>query len=69
AAQALEPMVLAKLCVSLESDLRAGESACLVAWPIAQDGRRGVAGAALFGESGRLVGRARATWISLAGRR
>ncbi|MFI5315827.1 MAG: hypothetical protein ACHQ6T_09005, partial [Myxococcota bacterium] len=46
AAQALEPMVLAKLCVSLESDLRAGESACLVAWPIAQDGRRGVAGAA-----------------------
>jgi hypothetical protein len=68
-ARALEPMVLAKLCVSLESELRGGESACLVAWPIAQEGRRGVAGAAIFGTSGRLVGRARATWISLAGRR
>jgi hypothetical protein len=68
-ARALEPMVLAKLCVSLESELRAGEPACLVAWPIAQDGKRGTAGAAIFAASGRLVGRARATWISLAGRR
>lgn len=68
-ARALEPMVLAKLCVSLESDLPGGETACLVAWPIRQDGRRGVAGAAIFAASGRLVGRARATWISLAGRR
>jgi hypothetical protein len=68
AARALEPMVLAKLCVSLEGELRAGEAACVVAWPLAQEGRRGHAGAAIFGQDGRVVGRARATWVSLAGR-
>ena len=69
AARALEPMVLAKLCVALDGELRAGETACVVAWPIAQEGRRGTAGAAIFSGSGRVVGRARATWVSLAGRR
>lgn len=69
AARALEPMVLAKLCVSLDGELRAGETACVVAWPIAQEGKRGTAGAAVFSESGEVIGRARATWVSLAGRR
>ena len=67
-ARALEPMVLGRLCVSLEGELAAGERALVMAWPISLEGRRGVAGAALFAASGRLVGRARATWISLAGR-
>ena len=67
-ARALEPMVLGRLCVALEGELRAGERALVLAWPIAREGRRGTAGAALFAASGRLVGRARATWISLAGR-
>jgi len=66
-ARALEPMVLAKLCVALDGELRAGETARLVAWPIAQEGKRGTAGAAIYGEAGNLVGRARATWFSLAG--
>lgn len=69
AARALEPMVLAKLCVALDGELRAGETARVVAWPIAQEGKRGTAGAAVFSESGAVVGRARATWVSLAGRR
>jgi hypothetical protein len=69
ASRALEPMVLAKLCVALDGELRAGETASVVAWPIAQEGRRGTAGAAIFGASGGVVGRARATWVSLAGRR
>jgi hypothetical protein len=68
AARALEPMVLAKLCVRLEDELRAGEAARVVAWPIAQEGRRGTAGAAIWGADGRIVGRARATWVSLAKR-
>ncbi|HTO06278.1 MAG TPA: hypothetical protein VMR86_04400 [Myxococcota bacterium] len=68
AARALEPMVLSKLCVALEGELRAGEAALVVAWPIAQDGPRGSAGAAIFGANGRIVGRARATWVSLAKR-
>jgi hypothetical protein len=69
AARALEPMVLAKLCVALDGELRAGERARVVAWPIAQEGKRGTAGAAIFSEAGAVVGRARATWVSLAGRR
>jgi len=68
AARALEPMVLGRLCVELDGELHAGECALVMAWPIAQDGRRGVAGAALIAASGHRVGRARATWISLAGR-
>ncbi|HTO52709.1 MAG TPA: hypothetical protein VMR50_04915 [Myxococcota bacterium] len=69
AARALEPMVLGKLCVALERELRAGETACVVAWGIAQQGRRGSAGAAILDRSGRAIGRARATWVSLAGAR
>jgi hypothetical protein len=68
AARTLEPMVLGRLCVALDGELQAGERALVMAWPIALEGRRGVAGSALFGASGRLVGRARATWFSLAGR-
>ncbi len=67
-ARALEPMVLGRLCVALDGRVRAGERVLVLAWPIALEGRRGVAGAALIAEPGRVVGRARATWISLAGR-
>lgn len=67
-ARALEPMVLGRLCVALDGELRAGERALVLAWPISLEGRRGVAGAALYGASGRPVGRGRATWVSLAGR-
>jgi hypothetical protein len=67
-ARALEPMVLGRLCVALDGELRAGERALVLAWPISLEGRRGVAGAALYGASGRPIGRARATWVSLAGR-
>jgi hypothetical protein len=40
----------------------------LLAWPIAREGRRGISGVALFARSGACVGRARATWISIAPR-
>jgi hypothetical protein len=68
AARALEPMVLAKLHVALDGELCAGECARVLAWPLALEGKRGLAGAALVTESGRVIGRARATWVSLAGR-
>ena len=67
-ARALEPMVLGRLCVALEGPLHAGERALVIAWPVAREGRRGIAGAALFAASGRRVAAARATWVSLAGR-
>jgi len=68
ASRSLEPMVLGRFCVALDGELRAGETATLVAWPLAQEGRRGTAGAALFRANGEVVARARATWVSLAGR-
>ena len=67
-ARELEPMVLGRLCVRIDGELHAGERTLVMAWPIALEGRRGVAGAALVHESGRRIGLARATWISLAGR-
>jgi hypothetical protein len=67
-ARALEPMVLGRLCVSIEGALAAGERALVMAWPLAREGRRGTAGAALFAAEGRRVAIARATWVSLAGR-
>ncbi len=67
-ARALEPMVLGRLCVELAGELHDGETVLVLAWPIAREGRRGIAGAALLGPSGACLGRARATWVSLAGR-
>jgi len=41
-----------------------GERCVVVSWPIGRDGRKGYAGTALYGEDGRLLGRARQTWIA-----
>ncbi|HXZ85708.1 MAG TPA: hypothetical protein VEI82_09480 [Myxococcota bacterium] len=67
-ARALEPMVLGRICVALDGELRADETALLLAWPLAREGRRGIAAAALFRADGSVIARARATWASLAGR-
>jgi hypothetical protein len=42
-----------------------GERCVVVAWPIAREGRKGFAGTALYAEDGRVLGRARQTWIAL----
>ncbi len=68
AAAKLEPMVLGRLAAEITGRVRPGERCVVIAWPLALEGRRGSAGTALFGGSGALAGRARATWISLAGR-
>ena len=34
-----------------------------MAWPLGDEGRKLYAGTALFGEDGRVLGSARATWI------
>jgi hypothetical protein len=61
-------MVLGRLAVVVHGALEVGERCVVLAWPLALEGKRGFAGTALFGESGGLVARGRATWISLAGR-
>jgi hypothetical protein len=40
-----------------------GERCVVVGWPLGEEGRKLYAGTALFGEEGRLLARARATWI------
>jgi hypothetical protein len=67
-AQKLEPLVLGRLTAEIAARLVPGERCVLIAWPLALEGRRGSSGTALFRVDGALVARARATWISLAGR-
>jgi len=66
-AQRLEPMVLGRLSAECVAPVAAGRRIVLTAWVISLEGRKGCAGAALHAESGELLARARATWISLAG--
>jgi len=68
ASRRLEPMVLGKLAVDIAGPVVAGEPHSVVAWPLSLEGRRGVAGVALYRESGDAVALGRATWVSLAGR-
>ena len=42
-------------------------SASSSAWPLGEEGRKAFAGTALYGEGGRLLGVARATWIEPSG--
>ena len=56
-------LVLGRLAARVEALPEAGEPCVVVAWPLADDGRKAYAGTALYGEGGRLLGAARATWI------
>lgn len=58
-------IVLGELCATLHGELRVGETAVVSAWPIAQEGRRRVAGSAIHAEDGRLVALGKATWIEV----
>jgi len=40
-----------------------GERCVVVGWPLGEEGRKLFAGTALYGEDGRVLGRAHATWI------
>ena len=56
--------VLGRLTARVEHLPHAGEPCVVMAWPLGEDGRKLYAGTALFGEDGRVLGAARATWIS-----
>jgi len=55
--------VLGRLAARIDHLPRAGERCVVLAWPLGEDGRKLYAGTALFGEDGRVLGAARATWI------
>ncbi len=56
-------LVLGRLAARVEALPRAGEHCVVVAWPLGEEGRKAYAGSALYGEGGRVLGVARATWI------
>jgi hypothetical protein len=55
--------VLGRLAARVEHLPHAGERCVVLGWPLGEDGRKLYAGTALFGEDGRTLGTARATWI------
>ncbi len=68
ASKVLEPLVLGRLAVEVSGQASIGERLVVSAWKIAFEGRRGFAGCALHRATGECIARARATWISIAGR-
>lgn len=58
--------VLGELCVSIEAPVQPGEPCVVLGWPIDAQRRKRIAGSALYGPQGRLVAKARATWIEIA---
>jgi hypothetical protein len=57
--------VLAKLAVRREDAVEPDRPYVIVSWPLAVEGRKRQAGAALFADDGRPVALARALWIEL----
>jgi hypothetical protein len=55
--------VLGRLTARVEHLPHPGERCVVMGWPLGEDGRKRYAGTAVFGEGGRLLGCARATWI------
>jgi hypothetical protein len=55
--------VLGRLAARVEHLPHPGEQCVVLGWPLGADGRKLYAGTALFGEDGRTLGAARATWI------
>lgn len=56
--------VLGRLAARVEHLPHADEGCVVLGWPLGGDGRKLYAGTALFGEDGRVLGAARATWIA-----
>jgi hypothetical protein len=59
------PVVLARLTSRLACPVRADERHTILSWPLAVDGRKRQAAAALFDSEGRLLCASRALWIEL----
>lgn len=57
-------MLLGRLAGRLDGHVRAGEACTVMGWQIARDGRKLIAGTAIFGEDGGLRGIARALWVT-----
>jgi len=57
------PTLLGRMSARIEKRPRPGEGCVITAWETGRDGRKRVAEAAAYGETGELLAVARATWI------
>jgi hypothetical protein len=55
--------VLGRFAAHVDDVPAVGERCVVVGWPLGEEGRKLFAGTALYGEDGRVLGRAHATWI------
>ena len=55
--------LLGRFAVAIDELPEVGERCVVVGWPLGEEGRKLYAGTALYGEGGRPLARARATWI------
>ena len=60
-------MLLGRLAAEIRGPLRAGEPVIVTGWPLADQGRKIVAGTALRRADGGIVAVARATWVFVEG--
>lgn len=60
------PMLLGELAARLDGPVRAGERCVVLGWTLGGEGRKRLAGAAIFGEDRTPRAVARATWIAIA---
>jgi hypothetical protein len=58
-------IVLGELRARIDGAVAPGERCVVIGWPIAVEGRRRLAGSAVFGADGRAVALAQATWIEV----
>jgi hypothetical protein len=59
------PILLGRMSARIEARPRPRERCVITAWEAGRDGRKHVAEAAAFGEAGKLLAVARATWIAV----
>lgn len=58
-------IVLGELCASFAGTIDCGERCVVMGWPLGVQGRKRLAGSAVYTEGGRLVAKARAVWVEV----
>jgi hypothetical protein len=58
-------MLLGEMQAHLDRKVHVGESCTVIGWRIGSEGRKHLAGTAIFDGDGELCARARATWIEV----
>jgi hypothetical protein len=58
-------MVLGEMQAHVDRRVHVGDACIVIGWKIAAEGRRHLAGTAIFDDDGELCARARATWVEL----